>query len=147
MTEITIENYVGFALGTEPGDYVEPFERLCPHAEVNNFRLLYGALGLASEIGELLEWRAKGAGNKYEELAELGDMLWYTSIIVDAYGFDMRREWFDDSDITSEFMGRNGGLRAQVVPFHEILDNLSFSISSICDYAKQSIMHGKDIDR
>ena len=144
MTEITIENYVGFALRTEPGDYVEPFERLCPHADVNQMRMLHGALGLASEVGELLEWRAKGHGHKNRELEEIGDMLWYASILMDVFGWEWNSEWFHNSAITAKFMGRGPEHFCKVVNVYELVDNLTFSISSICDVVKKSVFCGRD---
>ncbi len=143
MTEITIDNYIGFALRTDLSDYVEPFERLCPHTDVTKMRMLHGALGLASEIGELLEWRAKGSQNKHRELEEIGDMLWYASILMDVFGWNWDRVWFHNTDITKNFMGRTEPLRT-VMTTIEIVNNLSFSISSICDVVKKSVMCGRD---
>ncbi len=143
MTEITIDNYIGFALRTEPGDHVEPFERLCPHTDITQMRMLHAALGLASEIGELLEWRAKGPGHKYDELAEIGDMLWYASILMDVFGWQWDRVWFHNTDITIHFMGRTEPIR-DAMSIYEVVENLGFSISSICDVVKKSVFCGRD---
>jgi hypothetical protein len=58
--------------------------RLAAIAGTVRIRLLHSALGMASEIGEYIE--ADNKNDHINLIEELGDMMWYWAIAVDALG-------------------------------------------------------------
>ena len=60
----------------------------CMGVEPDAYKILHGVLGIATEAGELVEGILKGGGNidKTNMLEEVGDLLWYVAILVDALG-------------------------------------------------------------
>ena len=76
-------------------DYIEKAMRTCSpgfHKELVGTNALHGAIGVATEAGELLDAVKKALfyGKPVDEtniLEECGDILWYMAAIADHYGF------------------------------------------------------------
>src|SRR5688572_3169372 len=82
------KEYVKNALRTESGDMVKIGERL---SEPKNIRLLHGAIGLATEAGEIQDALKKhvfyGKPLDLVNIAEeMGDLFWYLAILSDTIG-------------------------------------------------------------
>lgn len=80
--------YVANALKTEATDNIPIFIRLM---EKSNIRLLHGAMGLETEVGEIMDALKKhifyGKPLDRVNLAEeMGDVFWYLAIMSDALG-------------------------------------------------------------
>jgi len=80
-----IDNYVPLALRTESVNFEDIEKRM---ADRDVMRLLHGAIGLATESGELTDALKKhvfyGADLDLVNLGEeLGDLLWYAAVIAD----------------------------------------------------------------
>lgn len=67
-----------------------------PHPErvVTHWRTLHGAIGLATEAGELLDQMKKVVfyGRELDQRnlrEEIGDVMWYVALLCDANGFDL----------------------------------------------------------
>lgn len=58
-----------------------------------SFRLVYPALGLASEAGEVADkvkkWIRDGRMDKLEIAKEIGDVLWYAALSADDLGYTL----------------------------------------------------------
>lgn len=82
------KEYVKNALRTESGDMFKIAERL---SEPRNIRLLHGAIGLATEAGEIQDALKKhvfyGKPLDLVNIAEeMGDMFWYLAVLSDSIG-------------------------------------------------------------
>lgn len=88
---INSTNYVQYAIRTESGvedGNITPIDRL---SNPQNARLLHGAMGLCTEAGEFMDAMKKAVfyGKPIDTVnlkEELGDILWYIAIIIDALG-------------------------------------------------------------
>jgi hypothetical protein len=125
---MTIEEYIKAAVRTEshPNKFLNNLVSpgLFGDTETKfKCRLLHGAIGLCTEVGELAEYFLEG---KPEEnlKEELGDLLWYCAIIWDA---------------------------TDTVPFipdgeTSCIETLTSAIGNVQDVIKRSLFYGKDLD-
>lgn len=76
------------------------------HLDPDQIRLVHAALGLATEVGELVDpikkycIYGKGIDRKTREniKEEIGDVLWYLAIIVNHYGFSFQEIMVENID-------------------------------------------------
>lgn len=85
---MTSNEYVSEVLKTESCDMEPLKDRL---QDEKTIRLLHAAIGLSTESGEVLDMLKKHIyyGRKLDEvnfIEELGDLLWYVGVAVDALG-------------------------------------------------------------
>jgi NTP pyrophosphatase (non-canonical NTP hydrolase) len=82
--------YIKDATRTESTNFTAMGERL---SKEGNIRLLHGAIGLSTEVGEFQDALKKHVfyGKELDRVnlsEELGDMFWYMAIIADELGVD-----------------------------------------------------------
>ena len=96
---------------------------------IRNIRIMHAALGLASDIHELLDHT-----DKINEIEEVGDVLWYVAICFEAL----------DSDIATAFQSESnsGGCRANMGR-PALNAKLARIAATIADKAKASAFYGK----
>lgn len=89
--------------------------------------LLHAAIGLSSELGELLQ--AIQDGNKLNLIEEVGDMLWYISrarSIVSPNNYSRWTPVFDDDEDCYKYV--------------------SGSVARFCNQVKRHVFYGKELD-
>ncbi len=84
------KQYIKDAIKTEATNFADMGERL---SEKGNIRLLHGAIGLSTEVGEFMDALKKHVFyakelDRVNLSEELGDMFWYMAIISDELGVD-----------------------------------------------------------
>jgi NTP pyrophosphatase (non-canonical NTP hydrolase) len=84
--------YMRAVMVTESKDFESILARLGPSAKLPALRVLHSACGICNEAGELMEIVKKYVFygkdvDRTHMLEELGDLLWYISLSLDALGF------------------------------------------------------------
>ena len=88
---MTPAEYTAKVLSTESSDMAAIIHRL---SNPDTVRLLHAAIGMATEAGEILDQIKKHIFygkelDKVNIMEECGDALWYTTVGLDAVGFDL----------------------------------------------------------
>ncbi len=119
------EEYIKAVVKTEASDLEGIRSRLIRHS---NIRLMHAGMGLASEVGELVD-----AGSNQDMVnvcEELGDCLWYISIGLDVLGGEFN---FAANDV----IGGNAW---------EWADRLTVEAGEILSVIKAHVFYGREID-
>jgi NTP pyrophosphatase (non-canonical NTP hydrolase) len=122
-------------------------------------RSLHGAIGLCTEVGELSEViGAAFDGGSFEEVdginlvEEVGDVLWYLAILLDAHGIEM-------NDYTADLLAKPEGVDPSdvCVDGSEAIEDgddaviailrMTACAGQIQDVLKRHLMYRKDLDR
>jgi NTP pyrophosphatase (non-canonical NTP hydrolase) len=90
---MTIEDMADYLLNKD-SDFDEYQEDALKFAIFDpSYSLIYPALGLASEAGEVADKIKKGirdgALNPQDVMKELGDVLWYTAVLANSVGYPL----------------------------------------------------------
>ena len=95
MTMITDEDIKAFMMNesfVEFDDYQRKARKFAVY-DTKKFKVVYPALGLSGESGEVADkikkWLRDGVVNKEEIARELGDVLWYLAILAEDLGYDL----------------------------------------------------------
>jgi len=88
-----------------------------------NDRMLHGAIGLCGEVGEIYQ----NESCIKNMLEEIGDCLWYISLILDGAGYQLDDIFYD------------------VPVYRDTLEELVISSSIIADQVKRLIYYGADL--
>ena len=145
------KEYIPQAIKTE-SDYVEFLQwidgyRAMVQSNYDDLRLIHGVFGLVTEAGELSENFVSSAAFRQPNLVnireELGDLMWYSAIIVDALQQDpdfAAKQPFARY-FRNEEMARNKTANAQDVVFR-----LLQAATKLEDRIKRFLCYGKDFE-
>ncbi|HLX53506.1 MAG TPA: hypothetical protein VKR58_06180 [Aquella sp.] len=107
-------------------------------------RCLHATIGLTTEIGECFEaWTIAAADNlgRYDRKnleEEIGDIFWYTGLLLDAAGFPLKDlQEFDDSYL-EDFLPAWNNLRTDLA-----LQYVLINCTKLLDIAKKYFVYGK----
>lgn len=90
---ITVEDMKAFDFGSDVDmdEYQTEARKFAIYAP--QYKVIYPALGLTSEAGEVSDkikkWLRDGQSDKEEIAKELGDVLWYVAILAEDLGFTL----------------------------------------------------------
>ena len=115
-------NYIKEALRTESTTF-----------KVDNERLLHAAMGLSTEIGELVLGHKQDSGRQ-NIIEEIGDCYWYLALAYDAIGVDSTKRDMGDN---MEYIELN---------IEDIFHELTQVSSDLLDILKKSIFYGRELD-
>ncbi len=91
ITQDDIDSVATDLTGTDMDLYQEKAKSFAIYDK--SFKLVYPALGLASESGEVADkvkkWIRDGRMDKLEIAKELGDCLWYVALAADDLGYTL----------------------------------------------------------
>jgi hypothetical protein len=102
---------------------------------VRDQRFLHGVLGVASEVAELYK-----AHEKVDMLEELGDLLWYCTLLADSQHISLDKIMSETSWVKPYFWESEG-----VTP-QEVIREIATVASILVDMAKVSLFYNKEVD-
>ena len=134
---MTPKDYIKNVLVTEARDFSPLQERF---SKVRNIRLLHGAIGLASELAEISCATSAEEIDATNVLEEMGDLLWYTGIMIDELGLDA-----DHILNVQPYLERND-YNDKRDYFKAEASEMVIAVGEGIDLLKKSLMYGKDLN-
>lgn len=131
------KEYIQNVLVTEARDFSPLQERF---AQVRNIRLLHGAIGLASELAEIQIAVAAEKIDATNVLEEMGDLLWYTGIMIDELQLDA-----DHILHVPAYLERNDYTDKRDF-FRTEASEMVIAVGEGIDLLKKSLMYGKELN-
>lgn len=110
---------------------------------VRNIRLLHGAIGLASELAEIVEMQQKRPIDAVNLKEEIGDIYWYMGIMVAELEFNPD-EIFMSTALDLRRSEEESDTRDLILTAST--DELAISIGTAIDLLKKSVMYGKELN-
>lgn len=130
------KEYVKNVLVTEAKDLSPVQARM---STIRNVRLMHGAIGLASELAEVVEMQQIGTIDEVNLKEEMGDIYWYMGIMVDELGLDPDEVYSAKPQDLTHYSARDMMLSSAT-------DDLAISIGTAIDLLKKSLIYGKELD-
>lgn len=92
ITKEDVEAFMRDESFLEFNDYQKKARKYAVY-DVKKFKVVYPALGLSGESGEVVDkikkWLRDGVVNKEDVAKELGDVLWYLAILSEDLGYPL----------------------------------------------------------
>lgn len=134
-----VEEYVQNALVTESADKAPILNRMD-----HQYRLVHIALGLSSELSELVSMLTSGQVDDINLAEELGDIFWYCAISVDVLGVGSGEVFSFATD--AERSRRLSTLQRGSPILPRLIYDLTIYVGELSDLVKKHVFYGKLID-
>lgn len=131
------KDYVKNVLVTEARDMAPLVERF---SQTRNIRLLHGAIGLASEIAEIVEMSRNEEIDVVNLKEEMGDLFWYMGIMIDELQLD------PENLIRSSAINAPSKPENQIRDLKEEMEVMAMCVGTAIDFLKKSVMYGKALN-
>jgi len=105
------------------------------HLDKFELRLLHGAIGICTEVGELLEAMNRKEVDAVNLAEEIGDILWYLAIFEREFDFEL-------SIITADRYFE----RILYINFHDTVEKLAMQSSQLLDFYKKKAFYARLIN-